>query len=163
MSPPPPIPIEPMTREDFLQIIDDHGEFWDSDLTYQLHHPIFIEEFGDTAWVMRENGEIAAYLLACYSQREPIAYVHMVASRPAYRGRGLARALYEHIMQVARERGCTHLKATASAFNEASIRFHLAMGMTMQGEDAPEGVDGAKVVRDYLRRGSHRVVFLLEL
>ncbi len=163
MSAPPPIPIEPMTRDDFLQIVDEHGDFWDSDLTYQLHHPIFIEEFGDTAYVMREHGEIAAYLLACFSQRRPYAYVHMVASRPAYRGRGLARALYEHFMQVARERGCTHLKATVGAHNEASIRFHLAMGMTMQGEDASEGVAGAKVVKDYLRRGAHRVVLLLEL
>lgn len=159
----PPMIVEPMTRADFLQIIDDHDAFWDNDLTYQLHHPIFIEEFGDTAFVFRDEGVVVAYLFALLSQTAPIAYVHMVAVRESHRGRGLARSLYHHFIEVARTRGCTRLKATASAFNEASIRFHLALGMTMQGEPSEEGVEGAKVVKDYLRRDSHRVVFLKDI
>ena len=158
-----PIPIEPLSREDFLTIIEEHSKFWDDDLTFQLHHPIFIEEFGDTAYVIRHDGEIIAYLLGFYSQTSPTAYIHMVAVREGHRGKGLARKLYEHFIDAARKKGCTTLKATASPFNEKSIRFHQALGMTMQGEDFHQGVQGVKVVKDYLRKGSHRVVFELEI
>lgn len=156
-----PAPIEPLGREDFLTIIEEHSSFWDDDLTYQLHHPMFIEEFGDTAFVIRDGGEIVAYLLGFYSQTSPTAYIHMVAVREGHRGTGHARRLYEHFIDAARKKGCSILKATASPFNEKSIRFHQALGMTMRGEDFPEGVQGVKVVKDYLRRGSHRVVFEL--
>ena len=73
--------IEPLTRSDFLAIIDDHGDFWESDLTYQLHHPLFLEEFGDTAYVIRENDLIVAYLFGLISQTSPTAYIHIVAVR----------------------------------------------------------------------------------
>ena len=156
-----PVPIEPLGREDFLTIIEEHSSFWDDDLTYQLHHPIFIEEFGNTAFVIRDGDEIVAYLMGFYSQTSPTAYIHMVAVREGHRGKGLARKLYEHFIDAARKKGSTTLKATASPFNEKSIRFHQALGMSMRGEDFPEGVLGIKVVRDYLRKGEHRVVFEL--
>lgn len=158
-----PAPIEPLGREDYLTIIEEHSCFWDDDLTYQLHHPMFIEEFGDTAYVIRHDGEIVAYLLGFFSQTSPAAYIHLVAVREGHRGMGHARRLYEHFIDAARKKGCTTLKATASPFNEKSIRFHLALGMTMRGEDFPEAVAGVKVVKDYLRRGSHRVVFELDI
>ena len=158
-----PAPIEPLGREAFLTIIEEHSNFWDDDLTYQLHHPMFIEEFGDTAFAIRDGDEIVAYLLGFYSQTSPTAYIHMVAVRKGHRGMGHARRLYEHFIDAARKKACTILKATASPFNEKSIRFHQALGMTMLGEDFPEAVAGVKVVKDYLRRGSHRVVFELEI
>ena len=158
------IDIEPMTRADFLDIVDAHAEFWESDLTVRLHHPVFIEEFGDTAFVIRRSGRIIAYLLGVIAPATRTAYVHMVATRRDARGGGLARALYEHLADIGRARGCTRLKATADAHNELSLRFHLALGMEMQGEVADDAAfEGVKVVRDYLRRGSHRVVFLKDL
>ena len=53
--------IEPMTRNDFDYLTGHHGEYWDSDLTLALHHPMFIHEFGDTAFVVRDGDRIAAY------------------------------------------------------------------------------------------------------
>ncbi|MCZ6837005.1 MAG: GNAT family N-acetyltransferase [Planctomycetota bacterium] len=156
--------IEPMTREDFLDIVDAHEAFWESDQTLRLHHPIFIEEFGDTAYVIRENEHIVAYLLGFISQNKPTAYIHMVAVRRDIRGKGYARILYDHFASIGRERGCTRLKATVDAHNELSLRFHIALGMEMQGELAEEAAfEGVKIVKDYLRRGSHRVVFLKDI
>lgn len=155
--------IEPLLRTDFLAIVDDHDAFWDNDLTYQLHHPLFLEEFGNTAYVIRNDGLIVAYLFGLFSQTRPIAYVHLVAVREGHRRKGYARSLYEHFIEVGRKKGCSQLKATASPYNALSVGFHLKLGMSMQGESFEGGVEGVKVVRDYLRRDSHRVVFLMPI
>ena len=146
-----------MTRADFDRIITDHSTYWESDLTYQLHHPIFIHEFGDTAYVIKDDQTIAAYLMGFVSQTEPTAYVHLVAVHPDYRRKGLARQLYEHFIDEARRRGCTRLKATGHPSNQQTIQFHLSLGMSMLGEPNGEGVS---VVKDYLRPGFDRVVFV---
>lgn len=160
--------IEPCTKQDFDFILENHAVYWDSELTLQLHHPIFVFEFGDTAFVICDRGVIAAYLFGVIAQTGPVAYVHLVAVHPDYRGRGLARRLYDHFMVVASRKGCTALKATASPMNAMSIQFHLALGMEMQGEALPASehtpeLDEVKAVRDYLRPGSDRVVFLMDI
>lgn len=146
-----------MTKADFDQIMLNHSMYWDSDLTFRLHHPIFVNEFGDTAYVMTDGETIAAYLMGFIAQTGPVAYVHLVAVHPDYRRRGLAQQLYQHFADAARSRNCTQLKATADPTNDLSIQFHLGLGMEMLGE--PNG-RGIKVVRDYLRPGSDRVVFI---
>lgn len=152
--------IAQMTKADFDRIVTDHSTYWDSDLTFQLHHPIFINEFGDTAYVMKNGQTIAAYFMGFISQTEPTGYVHMVAVHPDYRRQGLARRLYEHFIDEVRQRGCTKLKATGHPSNEQTIRFHLSLGMEMMGE--PNG-QGGSVVKDYLRPGFDRVVFVMPI
>ncbi len=152
--------IEQCTKADFDQVVSHHSEFWDNDLTLPLHHPMFIHEFGDTAFVMRDGDTVAAYLFGFFAQTGPVAYVHLVAVRRAYHRRGLARRLYDHFIAVAKERGCTKLKATAAPTNAATIGFHLAMGMEMKGEPIAGGV---KVVKGYLKPGTDRVVFLMDI
>jgi GNAT superfamily N-acetyltransferase len=154
------ISIEPCTREDFDAIVTRHDEYWDSDLTLRLHHPIFIHEFGDTAYVIRDGDRIAAYLFGFFAQTGPVAYVHLVAVHPDHRGRGLARRLYEHFIGVARRRGCTELKATADPGNGLSIGFHKSIGMELTGEP---NSDGVPVVEGYLRPGVDRVVFRMPI
>jgi GNAT superfamily N-acetyltransferase len=156
--------IVPCTRADFDAIVSNHATYWDSELTLQLHHPMFFEEFGDTAFVIRADDTIAAYLFGFFAQKAPVAYVHMVAVHPAHRRQGLARALYEHFIEVARARDCKALKATASPMNGGSIRFHTALGMQMLGEPvSPEerapGLREVRAVRGYLKPGVDRVVF----
>jgi len=152
--------LERCTRRDFDEILTDHRCFWDSDLTLQLHHPIFLNEFGDTAFVIRESGQVIAYLLGLFAQTGPVAYVHMVAVRRGHRGRGLARRLYAHFAGHARASGRKRLKATAAPTNALSIGFHGAIGMRATGEPNEAGVS---VEKDYLSPGTDRVVFLMEL
>jgi GNAT superfamily N-acetyltransferase len=152
--------MERCTRRDFDEILTDHGLFWDSDLTLQLHHPIFLNEFGDTAYVLREDGRVIAYLLGFFAQTGPVAYVHLVAVRRGFRGRGLARRLYAHFAGVARRKGCKRLKATAAPTNSASIGFHRSIGMQMSGAADEAGI---VVEKGYLKPGTDRVVYLMEL
>jgi len=43
------------TKSDYDQIVSPVEEFWGSDRTLSLHHPIFIHEFGNTAFAIK-NG-----------------------------------------------------------------------------------------------------------
>ena len=144
------------TKADFDQIRADTVDFWGSDRALSLHHPIFLYEFGNSAFVIKDRGIVAAYLFGFISQAEPIGYAQFLAVRPAYRGQGLATHLYEHFTEFARARGCTGLKAFTRPFNAASIAFHKSIGMELLGEPDENGVP---VIRDYAGPGEHRVVF----
>ena len=155
--------VERCTAEDFAQILAETVEFWGNDRTVAFHHPMFLHEFGETAFVIREGERVAAYLLAfttAPAAGERVAYAHLVGVRESYRRRGLGQRLYRHFIQVAAARGCTRLKAITAPANCGSIAFHTALGMEMQGEP---GEDGIPVVRDYSGPGIHRVVFTMRM
>lgn len=146
--------------EDFHQIVSHLGEFWGSEGSLHLHHPLFVHEFGDTAYVIKDGDIVAAYLFGFLSQSEPTAYANVIAVRSGYRRRGLGRRLYEHFIAYAVSRGCRQLKAVTAPTNQGSIAFHLSLGMGMIGEPNEEGIP---VVRDYSGPGQDRVVFLKQL
>lgn len=145
------------SKADFDQIISNINDFWESDRTLHLHHPMLIYEFGNTAFVIKDGDTVCAYLFAFYSQTEPIAYAHLLAVRDNYRRQGLARKLYEHFIECARKKDCSGIKAITKPTNLDSIAFHTSMGMKLIGEDA---IDGTNVVMDYSGPGEHRVVFM---
>jgi len=57
---------------------------------------------------------------------------------------------------LARQHGCTHIKAITTPSNAGSIAFHKSLGMELLGEP---NADGIPVVADYAGRGVPRVVF----
>ena len=151
-----PIEVWSCTPEDYEQILDDLAEFWDGRDTRHLHHPFLIREFGNSAFVIRSEGRVAAYLFGFVSQTEPVGYVHAVAVRASARRRHLAQHLFGHFIQFARRNGCRHVKAITTPSNLASIAFHKRLGMRLLGEP---NADGTPVVADYAGRGASRVVF----
>ena len=148
------------TKADFDQILNDYSQFWDHDRVTQLHHPTLINEFGDTAFVIKDGDKVAAYLFGFFSQSGPVGYTQLISVRQGYRNRGLARQLYVHFEKIAREHGCKKLKAITSPVNKGSIAFHSSIGMMPTGADLEDGVP---VIRDYSGPGRHRVVFIKEL
>ena len=143
---------ESVTKADFDEIVDRLTAFWGERDLSPIHHPMFIHEFGDSAFLMRdEHGGVAAYLFGFVVPSQALAYVHLLAVRDDQRGRGLARMLYEHFERLAQERGCDRIKAITTPDNAASIAFHRAIGM-----DSVE-------VPDYAGTGRARVVFSAHL
>jgi GNAT superfamily N-acetyltransferase len=151
-----PLTIEPCSLADYGQVLADLTDFWGSDRTRAPHHPVYVREFGNSAFVVRDGGVVAAYLFGFLSQTEPAGYVHLVAVRRAYRRQGLAALLYRHFIDFARGRGCRAIKAITTPGNSHSVAFHAALGMRMEGEPNAEGV---RVVKDYSGPGEERVVF----
>ena len=153
--------IEPLTKADFDWILEHFDQFWPDDATRPRHHPIFVNELSSSAFVIRDDDGVAAYLLGLIAQSSPTGYVHLVAVRRPHRRRGLARRLYDHFTEHARRRGCDRLKATAAPWNRESIAFHHAYGMRATAGEETAG--GVRVVRDYGGPGIDRVVFIREI
>jgi GNAT superfamily N-acetyltransferase len=135
------------TKADFDEIVAELDEFWETPRTYGLHLSVLINEFGNTAYVVRDQSKVVAYLFGFFSQMEPVGYVHLIAVRRAHRGRGLGERLYEHFADQARRCGYTGLKAITTPENSNSISFHRRIGME------------AELVTDYSGRGKDRIVF----
>ena len=148
------------TKTDYDQIVAQVEDFWGSDCTLGLHHPMFVYEFGNSAYVIKDGDCVAAYLFGFLSQTEPTAYVHLVGVRTAYRRRGLARRLYAHFVAFAQSQGCTELKAITTPDNKESLAFHRAWGMELTGKPNREGIP---VVENYAGPGQERVVLRRKL
>lgn len=113
--------LDQCTHGDYLQILENLEDFWGSDRARQVHHPMFVHEFGDTAWVVREDRRVIACLFAFWSQTGPTGYIHLVGVRRSYQRRGIGRWLYEHFEAQARERGCTRIKAITPPSTETRL------------------------------------------
>ena len=149
--------IEKCTMLEFDEIVNDIVDFWGSDRTLHLHHPFLIYEFGDTAFVVKDQGQVMAYLFGFYSQTESLAYVHLLGVREKYQRQGLGVLLYENFIAMAKAKGIAKIKAITTASNAKSISFHKnRMGMTLLGQPNEAGVN---VVRDYSGANEHTVVF----
>lgn len=144
------------TKQDYDRIIEELPNFWDGRDTRQLHHPMFINEFGNSAFVVRDGEVIVTYLFGFISQTAPVGYVHAIAVRLSARRRRLAHKLFEHFIAFARTKNCTHVKAITTPSNSGSIAFHKSMGMQVLGEPDNAGV---LVVADYAGSNEPRVVF----
>jgi GNAT superfamily N-acetyltransferase len=143
-------------KNDYDQIVSELTDFWGHDRNRALHHPMFINEFADCAFVIRHQETVVAYLFGFIAHAEPVAYVHLVAVRRSHRHLGLARQLYDHFTSLAVSRGCKQLKAITNPENAGSIRFHQSLGFHLEGAPNAEGVP---IVKDYGGPGVDRVVF----
>lgn len=141
------------SKQDYEEIADCLQEFWGErvDQVKHLYHPIWHHEFGNTAYVMKEQGKVIAHLFGFFSQTAPRGYVHLVAVHRSHQGRGLARMLYAHFEIICRNQGLKEIKAITPPVNEGSIQFHRSIGM----KDT--------LVQDYFGPGVPRVVFTKKL
>lgn len=152
--------IEKCTVTDYNEILENIVDFWGSDRTLGVHHPMFIHEFGNTAFIIKENDKIIAYLFGFLSQTSPTAYVHLVGVHKEHRNKGLGSKMYNHFIQYAKQNGCTMLKAITTPTNQLSIHFHKKFGMSPSGNKNSEGIE---VIQNYSGPGQDRVVFTMEI
>ena len=153
------------THDDFLAILRDLPDFWGSSgpelRTLPYHYPFLVHQFGDTAFVLREDGRVVAYLFGFIATSEPVGYIHLVGVRQSHQGIGIGRALYDHFEAVSRERGCAQLKAVTAPSNKDSQAFHTALGFEMAPGEP--GEDGLPVFRDYHGPGEDLIIFVKPL
>ncbi len=153
--------IQNCSHSDYLHILEEIEEFWGSDRTLSFHHPMFVQEFRNTAYVVWEGSVIIGYLFGFLSQADDdTAYVHLAGVRKSHRRQGIGTLLYAHFMDDARKRKRNKLRAITTPGNLDSIRFHEKIGMRLLGEKNENGIP---VIRDYSGPGQDRVVFEMEL
>jgi GNAT superfamily N-acetyltransferase len=120
------------TKQDFDQILSEIVDFWGSDRTWHLHHPMLVNELGNSAFVIKEGHQVIAYLFGFLSQTEPTGYIHLVGVRRSHQRKGLGQALYAHFTAFAKAHHCTSLKAITGPMNQQSIAFHKKLGFESQ-------------------------------
>jgi GNAT superfamily N-acetyltransferase len=153
--------IELCRIEDYHQIIRDIIDFWGSERTLFLHHPFLVYEFGNTAFVIKENDVVIAYLFGFFSQTESVGYVHLLGVRDNYRRKGLGTLLYNNFIELSKSKGIKKIKAITTPTNEKSIQFHKQqIGMTLIGNPNQDGIN---VVKNYSGINQDRVVFEKEI
>lgn len=149
--------IENCTIDDFFKITQDIIDFWGSDSTLFLHQPFLIYEFGNTAFVIKENNMVIAYLFGFFSQTGNIGYVHLLGVRENYKRKGLGKLLYDNFIEFSKSRGIKKIKAITTPANQRSIQFHTQqIGMTLIGNPNQDGIN---VVKNYSGINNDRIVF----
>jgi NAD-dependent deacetylase len=149
--------IRPLTRADFDYLCRVADAWWGDTVRYLLH-PVYLEHFGDTAFVLEDERGLAGFLLGFVSQRHPdVGYVHMIGVAPDRRGEGIGRSLYEHFFALARARGCRRVAAITVPANAGSLAFHRRLGFALCSSGAAWEGD-VPVVPDYAGPGVSCVV-----
>jgi ribosomal protein S18 acetylase RimI-like enzyme len=140
------------TAGDYDAIARVASEWWGRDVLAGLPR-LFLDHFHATSLIAEDNGTMTGFLVGLVSPSAPgEAYIHYVTVHPGYRGRGLARRLYDAFTGLARDHGCGVVRAITSPGNAASIAFHRRMGFDVRGP-----------VRDYNGPGRDMVVFARSL
>ena len=102
---------------------------------------------------IRQRG---AYISACWMAGDPEAWlIEHVATRPAYRGRGIVPALLEHAIATGRQNGHTKAQLTFLIGNDAAERSYRKAGFRFAEERSSlefESVIGAPGLRRYERK-----------
>jgi len=70
----------------------------------------------------------ATYFIAYYSWSGKAMYLDDLYVRADYRGNGIGRTLFEHIIQTAQQEKCKKLRWQVSNWNTKAIEFYTKMG-----------------------------------
>lgn len=135
----------PLTKADFDQIVQDIDRWWGGP-TSALAHPIFFYELGHHARVVEKDGQLVGFLLGFITPDAAVGYVHLVGIHPDFRRRGVAALLYRAFEEDCRRHGCSLLKAITTPSNEGSVRFHQALGWSVQDVENYAGPDRTRIV-----------------
>lgn len=134
----------------YREICDQLVNFWGQRDVRALHHPMWLRQFVRHAVTIRHGDLLVGYLLGALPSPE-LAYIHLVAARSDYQGRGIGRSLYNHFLSAAAKSGARVVEAVTTPTNVGSVAFHQHMGFHTE------------TVADYAGPGNDRVLFRLDL
>ncbi len=96
--------IENCTLDDYFIITRDIVAFWGSERTLSFHHPIYIHEFGNTAFVIRDEQKPVVYLFGFLSQTDQAGYVHLVGIRESHQKKDLVPSCISILSTIAKRK-----------------------------------------------------------
>lgn len=153
------------TELDHARILPVVDDWWGGRSLHHLLPRLWLQHFTGTSWVAETaDGRLAGFLVGFVSPDHPTrAYIHMVATNPNLRRRGLGRRLYEAFIEDVRARGVTSVTAITWPGNRPSLAFHAALGFTVQEGPGTTKVFGMPAFVDYEGPGSDICVLRLEI
>ncbi|GHD63266.1 GNAT family N-acetyltransferase [Jeongeupia chitinilytica] len=101
----------------------------------KLHDDLFGPHPACECLIGEADGETAAFALYFHNYSTFLTrrglYLEDLYVRPAYRGRGYAKAIMIHLAQLARERGCGRFEWSVLDWNSNAIAFYESIGATV--------------------------------
>jgi ribosomal protein S18 acetylase RimI-like enzyme len=147
--------IEP---SDFDRIINAAADWWGRPYSSDLISKWYIRHFRQTCLLAEDSGKMVGFVMGFLSQAvQDEAYIKIVMVDPAYRSKGVGRALYENFFEAAGASGRTIIRCVTTPQNKASIEFHTRLGFLIEPQEHEH--DGVPVCENYDGRGGDRVVF----
>ena len=153
------------TADDHPRLTEVIDEWWGGRGMRHLLPRLWLEHFTGTSWIAEHpDGRLAGFGIAFISPDDPsTAYMHMIATDPNRRRRGLGRALYERAFGDAAARGARRITSVAWPGNRPSIDFHRAMGFAVDDGPGTQPIFGTPAHPDHDGDGEDRVVFVRDL
>lgn len=86
-----------------------------------------LSESGDMAFKIEDDSGIIAYMMACPVSSNSLD-IESVAVDPEYRGKGLAKRLFQYVEELAKERGYEEIVLEVREFNHEAIGLYEKLG-----------------------------------
>ena len=153
------------TEADHAAVVTRVDEWWGGRRLHDLLPRLWFQHFTGTSWIAETaDGALAGFLVGFVSPDDPReAYVHMIATDPNRRRKGLGAELYRRFFDDARTRGAGEIRAITWPGNRASIEFHRALGFEPVAGPGSQSIYGTAAFADYDYPGEDRVVFRRQL
>ncbi len=153
------VTIRGVKEKDFLEIMRVAAGCAPVPLERDSIYHCFTRFFANTCFVAESRGLVVGFILGWISQVEgTVAYVHNVCVAPEMRRKGIAARLYNRFIEAVRLKGCKKVFLIINPKNEASLRFHQALGFRISEEGEGIEVSGVRAVKDYNGPTQHMVV-----
>ena len=130
------------------RVRDEFARFW-------------FRDFASTSWLAEtEDGEIAGILIGYLAPDEPTrAVIHLLATNPNLRRRGVGRALVERFAADVQGRGAERLVVVVRPDEPIAVRFLRALGFAPDAGPGTQLLYGVPAYPDYERVGEDRAIF----
>lgn len=136
------IRIEQSAREfsDFRQGLEAWERYYGGREDTLLSRMVFVED---------ERGEKAATATAYYDARDPSGsgWLHWVAVRREYQGKGLSKPLIVHALSILRRLGYTRAKIPTQTTTWLAVKIYLDLGFLPIPQNAVNSRDGWRIIR----------------
>lgn len=141
-----PIDITPATVADvplvlrFIKALAEYERMTDQVVATEesVRESLFGGRPGAEAAIARVNGDPAGFAVWFYNYStflsRPGLYLEDLFVLPECRGRGVGRALLQHLARVAVSRGCGRMEWAVLDWNDLAIRFYLSLGAQPMSE-----------------------------
>lgn len=96
--------------------------------------------------LVREGNQISSFMVLLGKKNSSSMRLYSIAVAPAFRGRGLARAMLAEAVKRAKADGFHFVNLEVSEINEAAVKLYLDEGFEVFGERRAYYKDGSKAL-----------------
>jgi ribosomal protein S18 acetylase RimI-like enzyme len=153
------------TEADHARLVTVMDEWWGGRRVRHLLPRLWLRHFRGTSWIAEDpDGRLRGFLVGFVGGDDPLTgCVHLIATDPNVRRRGIGRSLYERAFVDLAAHGARRVMAVTWPGDRAAVAFHREMGFRVDDGPGTQPIYGTPAFPDYDGPGEDRVVLVREL